>query len=102
MESNLQKNKLATPTEVAKATGVSYGYANQLMKRIGTQEVFEKNWFIYQFDEAILRAPIRDNYNVWKDRAMHRKDIIAIVVVIGAATEWCGGYDKETNRVTCC
>ena len=29
----LLKNKLATPTEVAKATGVSYGYVNQLMKR---------------------------------------------------------------------
>ena len=69
----LLKNKLATPTEVAKATGVSYGYANQLMKRIGTpREIFEKDIIhLPTFDEAILRAPIRDNYNVWKDRAMH-------------------------------
>lgn len=82
----LLKNKLATPTEVAKATGVSYGYVNQLMKRIGTpREVFEKEVVhLPTFDEAILRAPIRDNYNVWKDRAMHIGIAIAIVVVIGA------------------
>ena len=84
----LLKNKLATPTEVAKATGVSYGYANQLMKRIGTsREIFEKDTIqahLPTFDEAILRAPIRDNYDVWKDRAMHIGIAIAIMVVIGA------------------
>lgn len=91
----LLKNKLATPKEVAKATGVSYGYANQLMKRIGTpREIFEGEIIslnkqkafdhLPTFDEAILRAPIRDNYNVWKDRAMHIGIAIAIVVVIGA------------------
>ena len=37
----LVKNKLATPAEVAKATGVSYGYVYKLMKKIGTpKEVF--------------------------------------------------------------
>ena len=39
----LVKNKLATPAEVAKATGVSYGYVYKLMKKIGTpKEVFEE------------------------------------------------------------
>jgi hypothetical protein len=39
----LLKNKLATPAEVAKATGVSYGYVYKLMKKIGTpKEVFEE------------------------------------------------------------
>jgi len=37
----LLKNKLATPAEVAKATGVSYGYVYKLMKKVGTpKEVF--------------------------------------------------------------
>lgn len=37
----LLKNKLATPAEVAKATGVSYGYTYKLMKKVGTpKEVF--------------------------------------------------------------
>jgi hypothetical protein len=39
----LIKNPLATATEVAKATGVSYGYAYKLKSKIGTpKEVFEK------------------------------------------------------------
>ena len=39
----LLKNKLATPAEVAKATGVSYGYVYKLMKKVGTpKEVFEE------------------------------------------------------------
>jgi sugar-specific transcriptional regulator TrmB len=38
----LLKNKLASTAEVAKATGVSYGYTYKLMQRIGTpKEVFE-------------------------------------------------------------
>ena len=37
----LVKNKTATPAEVAKATGVSYGYVYKLMQKIGTpKEVF--------------------------------------------------------------
>ena len=37
----LGKNKTATPAQVAKATGVSYGYAYKLMQKIGTpKEVF--------------------------------------------------------------
>jgi len=38
----LLKNKLATPKEVAKATGVSYGYVNQLMKQIGRASCRER------------------------------------------------------------
>ena len=79
----LLKNKLATPTEVAKATGVSYGYANQLMKRIGTpKELWEKE--LTDFDRAIANAPIRDTVNVWTDRLWQVAVAIAIVVVIGA------------------
>lgn len=38
----LLKNKLATPAEVAKATGVSYGYTYKLMQKVGTpKEIFE-------------------------------------------------------------
>jgi hypothetical protein len=37
----LVNNKTATPAQVAKATGVSYGYAYKLMQKIGTpKEVF--------------------------------------------------------------
>ena len=37
----LVEHKTATPAQVAKATGVSYGYAYKLMKKIGTpKEVF--------------------------------------------------------------
>ena len=38
----LLENKLASTAEVAKATGVSYGYTYKLMKKIGTpKEVFK-------------------------------------------------------------
>ena len=79
----LLKNKLATPTEVAKATGVSYGYANQLMKRIGTpKELWEKE--LTDFDRAIANAPIRDTVNVWTDRLWQVAVGIGVAVVIGA------------------
>jgi hypothetical protein len=39
----LIKNPLAMATEVAKATGVSYGYAHKLKSKVGTpKEVFER------------------------------------------------------------
>ena len=39
----LVDNRLATPSEVALATGVSYAYVHRLMGKIGTpREVFEK------------------------------------------------------------
>mgnify|MGYP003110812277 FL=1 len=79
----LLKNKLATPTEVAKATGVSYGYANQLMKRIGTpKELWEKE--LTDFDRAIANAPIRDTVNMWTDRLWQVAVAIGVAVVIGA------------------
>ena len=38
----LLKNKLASPAEVSKATGVSYGYTFKLMKKVGTpKEIIE-------------------------------------------------------------
>lgn len=38
----LLENKTARPSEVARATGVSYGYVHKLMSKIGTpREVFE-------------------------------------------------------------
>ena len=64
----LLKNRLATPTEVAKATGVSYGYAHKLMQRIGTpRKIFEKD-VQTDFEKAIKNAPIREPVNVWTDR----------------------------------
>lgn len=79
----LLKNKLATPTEVAEATGVSYGYANQLMKRIGTpRDLWKKE--ATDFDRAIANAPIRDTVNVWTDRAWQFAVVIGIAVVVGA------------------
>ena len=40
----LLKNKLASPAEVSKATGVSYGYTFKLMKKVGTpKEVFAQD-----------------------------------------------------------
>tara|TARA_R100000655_G_scaffold101393_1_gene146496 strand:+ start:1488 stop:1787 length:300 start_codon:yes stop_codon:yes gene_type:complete len=81
----LLKNKLATPTEVAKATGVSYVYVTKLMKTIGTpREVFEKEVVhLPTFDEAIQRAPIRNTVNVWTDRLWQITVIIATAVVVG-------------------
>ena len=70
----LLKNKLATPTEVAKATGV---------KRIGTpKELWEKE--LTDFDRAIANAPIRDTVNVWTDRLWQVAVAIGVAVVIGA------------------
>ena len=79
----LVKNKLATPTEVAEATGVSYVYVTKLMKRIGTpREVWEKE--LTDFDRAITNAPIRGTVNVWTDRLWQVAVAIGVAVVIGA------------------
>jgi len=49
----LIKNPLATATEVAKATGVSYGYAYKLKSKIGTpKEVFERE----AFENEVMRT----------------------------------------------
>ena len=79
----LLKNKLATPTEVAKATGVSHAYVAKLMKRIGTpRELWKKE--ATDFDRAIANAPIRDTVNVWTDRLWQVAVGIGVAVVIGA------------------
>ena len=107
----LLKNTLATPTQVAKATGVSYGYVHKLMSKTSTpREVFEaeakakadntKARVVFKvenakskakfkkvpatFDEAIVNAPIRDTVNVWTDRAWQFAVVIGIAVVVGA------------------
>jgi hypothetical protein len=49
----LIKNPLATATEVAKATGVSYGYAHKLKSKVGTpKEVFERE----AFENEVMRT----------------------------------------------
>ena len=79
----LLKNKLATPTEVAEATGVSYPYVAKLMKRIGTpRELWKKE--LTDFDRAIANAPIRDTVNVWTDRLWQVAVVIGVAVVVGA------------------
>ena len=81
----LLKNRLATPTEVAKATGVSYGYAHKLMQRIGTpREIFEKD-VQTDFEKAIKNAPIREPVNVWTDRIWQ---VAIMLAVLGVVSLW--------------
>ena len=100
----LLKNKLATPTQVAKATGVSYGYVHKLMSTIGTpREVIEAEERAKEdartvkmlkaraknqstFDTAIANAPIREPFmggSLWGSRYMQVVIFLAIAGVIG-------------------
>ena len=102
----LLKNTLATPTQVSKATGVSYGYVHKLMSKTSTpREVFEaeakakadntKARVVFKvenakskakfkkvpatFDEAIVKAPIRD---LPRDRRLLQTIGFVVVAVI--------------------
>ena len=79
----LVDNKLATPSEVAKATGVSYAYAHKLMGKIGTpREVFEKEAkapLVAERDAGLLDVD-DDSSSRWLQVTF----LIAIVAVIVA------------------
>ena len=56
----LIKNPLALASEVAKATGVSYGYAHKLKSKIGTpKEVFEMEAMRQRLEEDEAALPLR-------------------------------------------
>ena len=61
----LIKNPLATATEVAKATGVSYGYAHKLKSKVGTpKEVFEREAFeneVMRTTDAFLQSVLEED-----------------------------------------
>ena len=99
----LLKNKLATPTQVAKATGVSYGYAHKLMQRIGTpREIIEAEERAKEdavevqklkaraknqstFDKSIRSAPIREPFledRVWRTRTVQALILLATLSMI--------------------
>tara|TARA_R100000329_G_scaffold56096_2_gene50866 strand:- start:186 stop:491 length:306 start_codon:yes stop_codon:yes gene_type:complete len=83
----LLDNRLATPSQVSKDTGVSYAYVQKLMGTIGTpKEIFEAEAKAQSdFDKAIVNAPIRPNtVNVWKDRVLQILVVVAITIVIGS------------------
>jgi hypothetical protein len=70
----LIKNPLATATEVAKATGVSYGYAHKLKSKVGTpKEVFERE----AFENEVMRTddydPVGLRLQEWRDM-LERED----------------------------
>ena len=56
----LIKNPLALASEVAKAAGVSYGYAHKLKSKIGTpKEVFEMEAMRQRLEEDEAALPLR-------------------------------------------
>ena len=61
----LIKNPLALASEVAKATGVSYGYAHKLKSKIGTpKEVFEREAFeneVMRTTDAFLQSVLEED-----------------------------------------
>ena len=106
----LLNNTLATPTQVSKATGVSYGYVHKLMSKTSTpREVFEaeakakadntKARVVFKvenakskakfkkvpatFDEAIVRAPIRDPFIGGFSRNRRFMQTIGFIVTAG-------------------
>ena len=87
----LLKNKLATPAQVARATGVSYAYAHKLMKNIGTpREVFEAEALKEQndFERSILSAPVREpvaRSKTWGGRTVQA---IIMLVIVGILSVW--------------
>ena len=63
------KNKLATPAQVAKATGVSYGYVHKLMSNIGTpREVFEAEAEKLSIAKANADKRIANGQKAWRNR----------------------------------
>lgn len=56
----LLKHKLATPAEVSKATGVSYGYVYKLMKKVGTP----KEVFVAEAKKAEAEPPVK--LSLWR------------------------------------
>jgi hypothetical protein len=88
----LLKNKLATPAQVARATGVSYAYAHKLMKNIGTpREVFEAEALKEQndFEKSILSAPVREPMSIER-KALKILSIQAVltVAIVGVILVW--------------
>ena len=83
------KNKLATPAQVARATGVSYTYAHKLMSNIGTpKEVFEAEALKEQndFEKSIQTAPVRKpmsiEYKALKILSIQSVLMVAIIVIL--------------------
>lgn len=99
----LLKNKLATPAQVARATGVSYAYAYKLMKNIGTpREVFEAEALIEakakikdiqkekeqnDFEKSILSAPVRQPVTLkpWTGAIVQ---ILLMLVIVCILSVW--------------
>jgi hypothetical protein len=70
----LIKNPLATATEVAKATGVSYGYAHKLKSKVGTpKEVFEREAFENEVMRTADYDPVGLRLQEWRDM-LERED----------------------------
>lgn len=100
----LLKNKLATPAQVARATGVSYAYAYKLMKNIGTpREVFEAEALIEakakikdiqkekeqnDFEKSILSAPVREPVARGKTWGGRTVQAIIMLVIVGILSVW--------------
>jgi len=87
----LLKNKLATPAQVARATGVSYAYAHKLMKNIGTpREVFEAEELKEQndFEKSIMSAPMREPVARGKTWGGRTVQAIIMLVIVGVLSVW--------------
>ena len=90
----LLKNKLATPAQVARATGVSYAYAHKLMKNVGTpRAVFEaealKEKEQNDFEKSIQTAPVRKPMSIER-KALKILSIQAVltVAIVGVILVW--------------
>ena len=87
----LLKNKLATPAQVARETGVSYAYAYKLMKNIGTpREVFEAEELKEQndFEKSIMSAPMREPVARGKTWGGRTVQAIIMLVIVGVLSVW--------------
>lgn len=87
----LVDNKLATASEVAKATGVSYAYAHKLMGKIGTpREVFEEEAKVplvadARFEDVSLDQFVADDTSSSNVRNYLFNPFIGVVIVVVVA-----------------
>lgn len=85
----LVDNKLATASEVAKATGVSYAYAHKLMGKIGTpREVFEEEAKVPLVADARFEDVSLDQFVADDTSSSNVRNYVIGVAIVAVVAAW--------------
>jgi len=88
----LIENKLATPAEVSRETGVSYGYVHRLMKKVGTpREVFVREETLRRIDDAWNSVDFdsrSSEVSYWKLSTVFLLILVVCLITVGVSLVW--------------